>query len=148
MYKHILTVYDGSVLSDKALSESTALAKGEGSKITLIYVVTPHHLLLGGGRAIPGLKRLEQEYAAEIEQEAKQMLDTARQRASSAGIACDILIEHGTDPYECIVDAARREKCDLIVMASHGRRGIESLVVGSQTIKVLTHSSIPVLVVR
>jgi nucleotide-binding universal stress UspA family protein len=148
LYKHIMIPYDGSELSDKALNEAIALAKSEGSKITLCYVVTPHHLLLGGGRAVPGLKRLEHQYAEEIEQETRQMLDVACQRAAVAGVACATLLEHGTAPHESINEAAGRLKCDLIVMASHGRRGVDALVVGSQTIKVLTHTTIPVLVVR
>ena len=148
MYKHIMMVYDGSVLSDKALNEGTALAKSGGGKVTLIYVVTPHHLLLGGGRAVPGLKRLEQQYADELDQEARQMLDVARQRVAAAGVAVDMLLEHGPDPYEKILEATRQLKCDLIIMATHGRRGVEGVVVGSQTLKVLTHSTIPVLVVR
>ena len=148
MYKHIMMVYDGSVLSDKAVNEGTALAKSAGAKVTLMYVVTPHHLLIGGGRIVPGLKRLEQEYADEMDKEARQMLDVARQRVAAAGVAVDMLLEHGPDPYEKIVEATRQLKCDLIIMATHGRRGVEGAVVGSQTLKVLTHSTTPVLVVR
>ena len=76
------------------------------------------------------------------------MLDVARQRVAAAGVAVDMLLDHGPDPHEKIVEAARQLKCDLIVMATHGRRGVEGVVVGSQTLKVLTHSTIPVLVVR
>lgn len=148
MYKHIMLPYDGSDLSDKALSEGIGLAKSENAKITLIYVVSPHHLMIGGGRAVPGLKRLEQEYADNVRAEARAMLDAARQRASAAGLACDILVEDAANAYQCIIDAAKRLHGDLIVMASHGRRGLDGLVVGSQTMKVLTHSTIPVLVVR
>lgn len=148
MYKHILLPYDGSDLSEKALTEGMGLAKSENARITLIYVVSPHHLMIGGGRAVPGLKRLEQEYAQNIRAEAQTMLDTARQRASSTGLAVDVLIEDGANAYQCIIDGAQRLKCDLILMASHGRRGLDGLVVGSQTMKVLAHSTIPVLVVR
>lgn len=148
MYKHIMLPYDGSELSDKALGEGIGLAKSENAKITLIYVVSPHHLMIGGGRAVPGLKRLEQEYAENIRAEARSMLDAARQQVAGAGLACDVVLEDGASAYQCIIDAVQRLHCDLIVMASHGRRGLEGLVVGSQTIKVLTHSTIPVLVVR
>jgi len=148
MYQHILMPYDGSALSDKALNEGAALAKSGGAKITLMYVVTPHHLLIGGGREVPGLKRLEQQYAEEIGQEARQMLDIARQRIAATGVPVDVLLDHGTTPSENIVEAARRLKCDLIMMASHGRRGVDGLVVGSQTMKVLGQASVPVLVVR
>ncbi|MCC6533730.1 MAG: universal stress protein [Burkholderiales bacterium] len=148
MYKHILLAYDGSELSDKALNEGIALAKDAGAKITLIYVVTPHHLLIGGGRPVPGLKRLESQYAEDIRQDAKQMLDNACQRAVAAGRTAEVLIEDGTHPYENIVEAAKRLKADVIVMSTHGRGNIAGLMVGSQTLKVLTHSSVPVLVVR
>lgn len=148
MYKHILLPYDGSAISDKALAEATGLAKSEQAKITLLYVVGPHHLMVGGGRSIPGLKRLEAEYVEKIRTEAGSMLDGARQSVEAAGLACNALLEDGISAYQQIIDAATREKCDLIVMASHGRRGLEGMIVGSQTLKVLTHSTIPVLVVR
>ena len=148
MYKNILMAYDGSALSDKALQEATALAKSAHGKLTLIYVVTPHHLLIGGGREVPGLNRLQQQYANEVDQEARQMLDRARTRANATGVAVEVLSEHGTAPHKCIVEAAGRLKCDLIVMASHGRRGLEGVVVGSQTLRVLSSSTIPVLIVR
>jgi nucleotide-binding universal stress UspA family protein len=148
MYKHIVLPYDGSELSDKALDEGIGLAKSQNAKITLIYVVTPHHLMVGGGRVIPGLKRLEQEYAQNIRAEAKQILDAACQRVTAAGLTCEVVLEEGLEPYQRIIDAAGRLKCDLVVMASHGQRGLDSLVVGSQTMKILTHSTIPVLVVR
>lgn len=148
MYKHIMLPYDGSELSDKALAEAIGLAKSEKAKITLLYVVGPHHLMVGGGRAVPGLKRLETEYIDKIRTEANGMLDSARQSVEAAGLAANALLEDGIDAYRQIIDAATREKCDVIVMASHGRRGLEGLIVGSQTLKVLTHSTIPVLVVR
>lgn len=148
MYKHILLPYDGSELSDKALTEAIGLARSEKAKITLFYVVGPHHLMVGGGRAVPGLKRLETEYVEKIRTEAAAMLDAARQRAATAGVDCVTVLEDGTNAYQNIVDAAKRERCDLILMASHGRRGLEGMVIGSQTIKVLTHASVPVLVVR
>ena len=148
MYKHIMLPYDGSPLSDKALRHGIDLAKSVGSKITLIYVVAPHHLLVGGGYAVPGLKRLEQEYQEELTRKARDMLQSAQRHASDAGVACNVHIEDGENPHEHIVDAARQLNCDLILMASHGRRGIEGLVIGSETVKVLTHSQTPVLVVR
>jgi nucleotide-binding universal stress UspA family protein len=148
MYKHILLPYDGSEISEKALTEAVSIAKCGTAKITLLYVVSPHHLMVGGGRAVPGLKRLEAEYVARIRAEAEAMLEAARQRVASAGLECNAVLQDGESAYQQIIDAATREKCDLIVMASHGRRGLEGLVVGSQTVKVLTHSTIPVLVVR
>ena len=148
MYKHILLPYDGSPLSDKALAEGIALAKGTGAKLTLLYVFTPHHLRIGGGRAVPGLKQLEKQYHDELKSKAVAMLETAQKRAASASVTCSSLIEEGTDAHEVIIARATRLKCDLILMASHGRKGLEGVLVGSETMKVLTHSNIPVLVVR
>jgi nucleotide-binding universal stress UspA family protein len=148
MYKHMMVAYDGSPLSDKALNEAIEFAKQTGCKISLLYVLTPHHLLVGGGRNVPGLKDLERQHAETLRQHALEMLESARNRIKSAGIACDVVFEEGLHPYEHIVEGAKRLKCDMVLMASHGRRGIEGLVVGSQTVKVLTHSSVPVLVVR
>lgn len=152
LYKHIMLPYDGSPLSDKALREGMGLAKSENSenaKITLIYVISLHHLTVGGASAAPGMKRWEQEYAENMRAQAKQMLEAAREHVVAAGLACDTLVvDNGAGPYQHIIAGASRLKCDLIVMASHGRKGLDGLLVGSQTIKVLSHSTIPVLVIR
>jgi nucleotide-binding universal stress UspA family protein len=104
--------------------------------------------LIGGGRGAPGLKQLEQGYQEKLAAHAREMLEAARKLAQTAGIACDAIVEEGNDPYERIIAAADRMQCDLILMASHGRKGLEAMVVGSKTIKVLTHSKVPVLVVH
>lgn len=148
MYKHLLLPYDGSSLSDKALREAIGISRSMGTKMTLIYVLVPHHLLIGGGRLVPGLKGLEQQYHEQIEADARDLLARAQAQAAAAGIPCESVVEQGTAPHEHIVNAARRLECDLIVMASHGRRGLDAIVIGSQTVKVLTHTSVPVLVVR
>jgi nucleotide-binding universal stress UspA family protein len=148
MYKHILLPYDGSELSDKALSEAIGLARGEKAKLTLLYVVGPHHLMVGAGSAVPGQKRLEKEYMEKIRTEAAAMLDAARQRAVAAGLDCVTVLEDGINAYENIIETANRDRCDLILMASHGRRGLEGMIIGSQTNKVLTRATVPVLVVR
>jgi len=149
MYKHIMLPYDGSPLSDKALQEGMGLAKSENAHVTLIYVVSLHHLTVAGASAAPGMKRWEQEYAENMQAQAKEMLEAARERVMAAGLTCDTLVvNNGAGPYQHIIDGANRLKCDLIVMASHGRKGLDGLLVGSQTIKVLSHSTIPVLVIR
>lgn len=149
MYKDILLPYDGSPLSEKALAEGVAFAKSVvGSKLTLLYVLTPHHLLLGGGRPVPGLKKLEQQFQDELKKKANEMLESAKKRAAGASVACNIVIEEGASPHEVIIARAARLKCDLIIMASHGRRGLEGVLIGSETMKVLTHATTPVLVVR
>lgn len=148
MYKHIFLPYDGSALSDKALEHGIALASSSGSKITLFYVLRPYHLQFGTERIAPGLKQLEQQHMAALEAKASEMLQAALQKATAAKVMCDMAMEQGTDPHENIIAGAARLQCDLILMASHGRRGLESVLLGSETHKVLTRSTIPVLVLR
>jgi nucleotide-binding universal stress UspA family protein len=83
-----------------------------------------------------------------IRTEAAAMLDAARQRAVAAGLDCVTVLEDGINAYENIIETANRDRCDLILMASHGRRGLEGMIIGSQTNKVLTRATVPVLVVR
>jgi nucleotide-binding universal stress UspA family protein len=147
MYKHLMVAYDGSELSDKALEEAIGLAKDRGAKISLLYVLTPHHLLMGG-RSAPGLEKFEKQHMEMLRSHANEMLSRAQERLKRAGVQGDASIEEGSVPYRHIVDGAKRRKCDLIVMASHGRRSIEGIVAGSQTMKVLAVSPVPVLVVR
>jgi nucleotide-binding universal stress UspA family protein len=148
MYKRMMVAYDGSTLSDKALNEAIEFAKQSGCKISLLYVLTPHQLLISGGRQVPGLKELERQHAETLRQHAREMMQSAQDRIKTAGIECDVLLEEGVNPYQHIVEGAKRLQCDLVVMASHGRRGIEGFLLGSQTVKVLTHSNVPVLVIR
>ena len=127
MYKHILVATDGSELSNQAVEYAVALAKAVNAGITAIGVSTRD-----SGPADRATKHLE----------------IAKDIAAACRVSCDGLhIEHA-QPYQAIIDAANARKCDLIVMASHGRRGVAAIVLGSETVKVLTHSSIPVLVVR
>ena len=148
MYKHVLATYDGSKLSDKTLEEALRFAKQTGSKISLLYVLTPHHLLIGGGRPVPGLHRLEEQHMAALRQHANEMLKSAQERIKAAGVQCDVVLEEGDQPHTKIVESASRLKCDVILMASRGRSAIEELLVGSETLKVLAHAPVPVLVVR
>jgi nucleotide-binding universal stress UspA family protein len=148
MYKNILLPYDGSPLSDRALSEGLAFAKSSGAKLTLFHVVHPYHLPVAGDHSSATIKEIERQYMVELEKRGTEMLDAARQKASAAGIQCESVIQIGPHPYEEIIAAATQRGCDLILMASHGRRGIEGLLLGSETVKVLTHCTVPVLVVR
>jgi nucleotide-binding universal stress UspA family protein len=90
----------------------------------------------------------KQEYAAATEREAARVLDAVRRSAIEAGVSCEVVHASAATPWEAIIDAAHRQKCDAIVMASHGRRGVAALLLGSETQKVLTHSTVPVVVVR
>ena len=148
MHKHIMLPLDGSELSLKAVDEGIGLSKAFGARLTLITVVPPYHTGI--------TSRLTTELAHEIEngrddehkEEALELHARTAARARAEQIRCESLVVLGDNPYTQIIDNAQARQCDLIVMASHGRRGLDALLLGSETVKVLTHSKIPVLVVR
>ena len=149
MFKHILLPTDGSEFSDKAVTVAIEVAKAFGAKLTVLHIVSGYHLVLQDeGLAMPQIavlkKRLEEEKAAG----AKTILGSVQEAVRMAGVECDAVVATSDVPYEMIIDQATRFKCDLIVMASHGRRGLAAILLGSETQKVLTHSKIPVLVCR
>ena len=144
MYKHILLPTDGSELSKAAMNHGIELAKAIGARVTAMVVSTPLTSLVVDPSRVSGA--LEQYKALVAEQTAKY-LDNIRNNAGMAGVDCvTMCIEHDK-PYEAIVDTAKNNGCDLVVMASHGLRGV-SAILGSETLKVLTHTSIPILVYR
>ncbi len=136
---------DGSTLSEKALDYGMALAKSVGAKATVMTVSPPYHVLAIDARLITETPQSYQVYADHL---AAKHLATAAQIAAAAGVTCETLHVTHEQPYQAIIEAAAIQNCDLIVMASHGRRGIAAVVLGSETVKVLTHSTIPVLVFR
>ena len=144
MYKSILIPTDGSELAEKALRDGISLSKAIGAKITVLTVTMPFHIFTTDPRSIedtrPQYKRMKR-HAAKI-------LEAAVDAAKVSGVACDTVhIEH-EHPYQAIIDTAISKGCDLIDMASHGRHGVSAMLIGSETLKVLTHSKIPVLVHR
>ncbi len=145
MYKHILIATDGSDLSDKALNHGLALAKPLGAKVTIATTTEPWDAVIVGEVAVVlPVEKYEETAAAN----AKDILNRAQAAASQAGV--DVELHHVMDrhPAEGILEEAKTRGCDLIVMASHGRRGFSRLVLGSETNEVITHSEVPVLVVR
>ena|SRR5579863_2863828 len=145
MFRHILIPTDGSDLSRKAVLYGVQLAKSCGAKLTALTVVEPYHVAAMDAVLVPVD---QEEYDAETRRISQRALDQAKMAAESAGMACETVSEIHDQPYRAIIDAAHTLSCDLIVMASHGRRGISALLLGSETVKVLTHSTIPVLVYR
>jgi nucleotide-binding universal stress UspA family protein len=145
MHKHILMPTDGSELSLKAIDYGMALAKSVGAKATVMTVSAPYYLF-----AIEPLLVTDtpQEYETHAAAAAARYLAAAASSAATLGVSCDTLHVIHEQPYQAIIDAAKQKGCDLIVMASHGRRGISAIILGSETLKVLTHSTIPVLVFR
>jgi len=144
MYKHILIPTDGSALSQAAVAYGVSLAKSVGAKVTIMTVSTPFRTF-----AIEVMPTTTAEqYAKQAAVVATRYLDAAKEVALAAGVSCDTVHVELDQPYLAIIDTAAKKSCDLIVMASHGRRGVAAVVLGSETNKVLTHSGIPVLVVR
>ena len=149
MYKHILVPTDGSALSDKAVGAAIRLAKLTGARITAFHAVEPYPLQGAYAAEASGVAELQPEkFAERSEQYAKRVLAAVASAANAANVACATAYATSRSAAEAIVDKARKEECDIIVMASHGRRGLEGFLLGSETQKVLTHTSIPVLVYR
>jgi nucleotide-binding universal stress UspA family protein len=147
MFKHILLPTDGSKLSDRAVRIGIRFAGKIRARVTALHVMPAFRAFANEGFAplSPVLrKRLEDEARSG----AARMLDAIAREARSKKVRCQTLTASSDLPYQEIIATARRKKCDLIMMASHGRRGLSSLLLGSETAKVLLHSKVPVLVVR
>jgi nucleotide-binding universal stress UspA family protein len=146
MFHTILVPTDGSPLSDKAVDGAIEFAKQIHGKIVTISVAEPAPFVaLSEGGAIPGDLEAYEEQALEVARHRVQRVAAA---AATAGIPCETVATISPSPYEEIIRAAEQFRCDIIFMASHGRRGLSRLFVGSETQKVLAHSTIPVLVYR
>lgn len=145
MYKNILVATDGSELSNQAIEYAVALAKAVNSKLTVLTITMPISGIILQASVPP--TKIEN-YEHEVAKLAEQYLDVAKNAAAAAEVPCHAIRVESTHPYQAIINVAKKQGCDLIVMASHGRRGVAAIVLGSETIKVLTHSTIPVLVVR
>jgi nucleotide-binding universal stress UspA family protein len=144
-YKNILIPTDGSELAGKAVQHGIAFAKEIGAKITVLTVTMPFHVLSLDPQVVeetPG------QYHKQVQKHAAKILDSVAKAAKMEGVACEtVQVEH-EHPYRAIIDTSKSKGCDLIVMACHGRRGVSAIVLGSETVKVLTHSKIPILVHR
>jgi nucleotide-binding universal stress UspA family protein len=149
MYRHILVPTDGSPLSLKAAKAAAGLARGLGAKITAIYVVEPFEPHWVGeirSKAPDPLSAREMDKLAR--ERAEAALEKVAALAGKSGIPCARLVVSDANPWKAIVKTAQAKKCDLIAMSSHGRRGLESILLGSQTTKVLAQTKLPVLVCR
>ena len=147
MYKHILVPTDGSNLSAKAIRQAVAFAKSTGARITGFYAA-PNYSVQIFGDFVPADFITPQEFAKQTKRTAEQYLGAIQKAADAAQVRCKVIHVLSDTPWKAIVKAAQSNKCDLIFMASHGRRGLAGLILGSETAKVLTHSKIPVLVHR
>ena len=144
MYRNILVPSDGSDITSKAVQTAIALAKTLGATLTTISVKEPFpYSAISEMQPVP-----PQEFYDAQERIASARVKTVVDAAAAAGVACTAATVEALHPWEAIVDLAKSQGCDLIVMASHGRRGVSALLLGSETQKVLTHCSVPVLVIK
>ena len=145
MFKHILLPTDGSPLSEAAMRKGIQFAKSLNAKVT-VFCVVPALPYVGCEAEIGADFRTQAEAA--VQAEVNKNLLAIEKAAKEAGVECETAKATSAQPYEAIIEAAAKKECDLIIMASHGRRGVGALLLGSETQKVLTHSRIPVLVYR
>ncbi len=148
MFKNILVPTDGSALSRKAIKGAVRLAKEQNARVTGLFVASPYQPRAVGDDIAVTRFVTPQQHAENVRAQARRHLEAVEKAAAAAGVPCDALHVMNSYPHEGIVRTAERRKCDLIYMASHGRRGISRLLLGSETSKVLAHSTIPVLVCR
>lgn len=148
MFKHILVATDGSRLSDKAVDTAIRLAAKLGARLNAFHVTEEYPVTAFPEYAIAYGGLTAEDWEAGQEKRARRILEKVATRAGKAGVDCDTRFKLAMYPHEAIVEQAKKRRCDLIVMASHGRRGLKGLVLGSETHKVLTHGKVPVLVCR
>jgi nucleotide-binding universal stress UspA family protein len=150
MYANILLSTDGSDVARKGLEHGIALAKALNARATIVTVTEPLPIDPGTGFAsgwIPSQEEADS-YDAACRRQASEALEEARTIAERIGISAELVHVPNAHPASAIIETASSRGCDLIVMASHGRRGIRKLLLGSQTSEVLADGSVPVLVVR
>jgi len=130
------------------VKQGIMLARAIKAKVTTINVTPEFQMVIDEGFVLPNAYALKKRFEDATAKHAKKFVATVKAGARSAGVDCDAAIVSSSRPYEAIMRQAKKAKCDLIIMASHGRKGLKGLLLGSETAKVLTHSKIPVLVVR
>lgn len=147
MFKNILIPTDGSALSRKAIRQAVQFAMEQSARVTGLHVSPPY---------VPDVREefsvrhfvSPQQYAARTKAVAGRYLNVIERAAAAVGVPCETVHASSNYPHDEILRTARQKKCDLIYMASHGRRGIAKLLIGSETSKVLAHSALPVVVCR
>ncbi len=145
MFKHVLLPTDGSPLSEAAIRKGIQFAKMAGAKITGFYAKPDFHTLTLDAEM---LEDTQAEFEKNSRTRAEKYLSQIERAATEEGVSCQTLSVVSDQPHEAIIAAANTNACDLIVMASHGRSGLKGILLGSVTQKVLTHTVLPVLVIR
>jgi nucleotide-binding universal stress UspA family protein len=145
VFKHLLIPTDGSELSERAIRYGVEFAKHIGARISFLTVTEPFHTI---SLKADQVEDTPDEYHKHAAQHATHILSKGAEYAQEAGVSHDTMHVEHDHPYQAIIQAAEAKGCDLVVMSSHGRRGLSAAMLGSQTVSVLTHSSVPVLVYR
>ena len=143
MFKNILLPTDGSPLSEAAIRKGVQFAKSINAKVTGFYALPEFHIVT---YRTDMLEDTGESFAKDSRAQAEKYLGVIEKLAKEAGVACETVRATSDHPYEAIIKAAQDKGCDLIMMASHGRRGVRGLLLGSETQKVLTHAKLPVMV--
>ena len=145
MYKNILIATDGSSLATRAVDHGAKLASALGARVTILTVTERFHVFSLDAEQV---EETQGTFKQHMKAQALRTLAEAAETAKAAGLDVTEVHLEDDEPYQAIIRTAEGRRCDLIVMASHGRGGVSALLLGSETMKVLTHSKIPVLVVR
>lgn len=149
MFTHILFATDGSELSASAAPKAIQTAKALNAKMTVVNIVHRFHAAFESeGFRMPKMPELKERYEEEANAHGNKIVEDVKKAAAAAGVQCFSAVVLADVPYKAILEQAAKSQCDMIVMASHGRRGLDSVLLGSETQKVLVHSKIPVLVLR
>ena len=145
MYKHLLLPTDGSSLSEDAVRRGVQFAQQLGAKVTGFHAMPEFEVV---SYTMAMVDNNKEAFGRQARERAARVLDWVASLAAQSGVECETVTVASDTPYQAIVQTATERGCDLILMASHGRRGIKGFLLGSETSKVLTHSTIPVLVHR
>jgi nucleotide-binding universal stress UspA family protein len=145
MFKTILIPTDGSTLSENAVKQALQFARAINAKVVGFYATEPYHIFAVEAEMVSDTREV---YERDAKLRTAACLAKIEDLARAAGVSCECISGMDDHPWQAIIKAAQAKGCDLIAMASHGRRGLQGLLLGSQTTHVLTHSKIPVLVFR
>ena len=148
MFKHLLIPTDGSELSEAAIQAGVQFAKSINAKVTGFHAMPKLHMIVYGPDGIIEKRQHFEDLEKDWKARADRFLAVIMRAAKAADVPCETALETSDQPYEAIIATAKEKGCDLILMASNGRRGVQAFLLGSETQKVLTHSKIPVLVFR
>jgi len=145
MFKHMLVSTDGSAQSESAIRQAMALAKEYGARVTGLNVIQPFSVF---AYDVQMIESADVNYMAQAQTRAERYLKAIDKAAKELNVPCATMAVTDERPYNAIIRTAKAQGCDLIVMSSHGRSGIKAMLLGSETQKVLAHSTLPVLVLR